>query len=393
MKTHESLRWRIARGFTLLELLVVIAIVAILIALLLPAVQQARENARRTQCRNNLMQIGIAFRTYNETHSFLPSGCVSSFGPILHNDMSENDVSEFDGRALNDEVDQGYRIGWVPQLLPFMGQAGVWSQIDFVEPRRSFMSAESRANYEEELRLWNLAQIAGENAGTDADTAAEAATAQDSESDAESDMESYYSGSMGMSGYGRYDPRQGPPVLPELSTLQMPVLPILQCPSHPGAVRGGSKYAGCHNSIEKPIDVDSDGLLYLNSSESLNGIPDGATSTLLAGEHNISLANESWIFGDRGTLRNGGQFGSYSYKIMDSTGLVGDYSTTTDEERDAAKRNRRLRVGTFGSYHSMHVGFVFADGSATFLSRQTSVDVLAAMINRKNTIDGTAGEF
>jgi prepilin-type N-terminal cleavage/methylation domain-containing protein len=60
------------RGFTLIELLVVIAIIAILVALLLPAVQQAREAARRSQCKSHLKQVGIALHNYHETHSQFP---------------------------------------------------------------------------------------------------------------------------------------------------------------------------------------------------------------------------------------------------------------------------------------------------------------------------------
>ncbi|WP_166827120.1 DUF1559 family PulG-like putative transporter [Thalassoroseus pseudoceratinae] len=82
-------------GFTLIELLVVIAIIAILIALLLPAVQQAREAARRTQCKNNLKQLGLAFHNYHDTNLTFPPGGLEH---------------------------SGYRIGWAGRVFPFLEQ-------------------------------------------------------------------------------------------------------------------------------------------------------------------------------------------------------------------------------------------------------------------------------
>ena len=92
-------------GFTLIELLVVIAIIAVLIALLLPAVQQAREAARRTQCKNNLKQLGIAAHSFHDTFKHLPS---SNRPPITG----------------------GVRLAGLTRLLPYIDQAPLYNLYD-----------------------------------------------------------------------------------------------------------------------------------------------------------------------------------------------------------------------------------------------------------------------
>lgn len=102
------------KGFTLIELLVVIAIIAILIALLLPAVQQAREAARRTQCKNNLKQLGLALHNYHDVYKCFPIG--------------HQYVGGFDGNLASGRGGSAFSWGWA--LLPYFDQAPLFSQFN-----------------------------------------------------------------------------------------------------------------------------------------------------------------------------------------------------------------------------------------------------------------------
>ena len=113
-----KIRHKNTRGFTLIELLVVIAIIAILIALLLPAVQQAREAARRTQCKNNLKQLALAAHNYHDTHSSFPLNAGSSL----------------------------YGYSAQAQLLPFHEQGTLHNLIDFNLPAQTGMPWAPRMN-------------------------------------------------------------------------------------------------------------------------------------------------------------------------------------------------------------------------------------------------------
>lgn len=102
---------KLKHGFTLVELLVVIAIIGILIGLLLPAVQSVREAARRTQCLNNLRQIGLATINFHDSHRAFPPSRISSPRDVLFN--------RYDGAE-----------SWFVRIMPFVEQNNLYQQWD-----------------------------------------------------------------------------------------------------------------------------------------------------------------------------------------------------------------------------------------------------------------------
>jgi prepilin-type N-terminal cleavage/methylation domain-containing protein len=303
---HSPRRRRDA--FTLIELLVVIAIIAILIALLLPAVQQAREAARRVTCKNNLAQLSLALQNYAMAHQVLPPGSVNPTGPI----RSEP---------------SGYHYSWIVQLLPYIDEANAFNKFDF-----------SKSVYD-----------------------------------------------------------------PQHYRVASHSIAVLVCPSTGG---GGAmtNYAGCHDSRETPIDIDNNGVLFLNSSIAFRDITDGRSNTIFVGEVG-SVGSLGWASGTNSTLRNTAagingydtssftspQRGAPSWASDDDRPEVdgvpivdedGDGEPDRDEQGLTVQDRLLLSVGGFSSPHAHGAHMAFGDGAVRFVIDQIDQQVLSYLAER-----------
>ena len=314
---------RLRPGFTLIELLVVTAIIAILVALLLPAVQQAREAARRTQCKNHLAQIGVALQNYEMAHRCLPPGTIDASGPI-------------ESRA------SGYHMSWIVQLLPYIDEGNIHRHLDFQKSVYSKANAEARAQ-----PILTLLCPSSPTPSTVTTTLTPG------------------NNTVGDGG------RTEPPL-----TVEVGVTSYAGVHSDGGAP--AQEPGGKQTFSDLPINLDQNGVLFLNSSIKLEDITDGASHTIFIGEAGSMMFG--WASGTSDTLRNVGSSLGGGYNPYASLRDRGDNSTKKPGSASTV----------VGSFQMVHVGgtlFGFGDGTVRLVSETVDNKIFRRLANRHD------GEF
>jgi len=339
MSTHRSRR---RSAFTLVELLVVIAIIGILIALLLPAVQSAREAARRLECQNHLKQIGLAFQGHHATHGRFPSGGW--------------------GWYWTGDADRGFRLkqpgGWAFNILPYVEQSTLHdlgkgesdpavkeaANGDRSQTPVAVFYCPSRRDPRTCPNVWGhgIRNI-------DLDWAAQL-------------CKSDYAANV-----GDHQPigAPGPEVLSEGDTL--PICPRLYWP-------------GLSNMTCWP-NFDWSGICFVRSQIRVADVLDGTSNTLAVGEkyvnpdayvigNDLTDNEDAWIGADQDTLR------------------LANETILPQQDRPGY-----LALFTFGSPHPGGCNFVLCDGSVHMISYSIDPEVYRCLGNRNDREPIGSGQF
>ena len=339
--------WR--RGFTLVELLVVIAIIGVLVALLLPAVQAAREAARRSSCQNNLKQIGLGMQNHHAAKGYFPYGA------------NDDDCEIATGRRK--------LWTWRTLLLPYMEQKTLYDQLVPLAK-----ASEGTPCVQTENRPWDRSPLQLQpvatficptemtQIGNDMDTWFGPKTAA---------ISSYF-GNAGPVSTGPMD--WGAPYVCGNC------LGNVECLCDTGNDAGPNKRGFLHGH-----NPDGPGMLDMYANEiSTAQVPDGTSNTIHVGESH-------WVEPD---AYQPGCFGNMqwmaTFAVASSVwGINTDYIAKTGMPASKHKDNNYLTGCNFRSRHPGGAQFLFADGSVRFLEENTSPTLLSNLSNRK---DGNIGE-
>jgi len=347
------------RGFTLIELLVVIAIIAILVALLLPAVQQAREAARRSSCKNNLKQIGLALHNYHDTYGMFPMGISHLRGGCSLDD------GDADGNYIRDFNRRFGSWSWQAMIMPFLEQGALYDSVGVgrQEANVALNSAVNRGLLQVPVAVLNCPSDYGPILNTYSNRRPTRSNGTTLESVAKSNY---------VASHHHH---------------------LATCNNTGGAI-------ATSNILNRAGEMPFSGIFAHSSSVSMRDITDGTSNTIMAGERTWGLA----INGADGmdAPRAANQFVSAGVVADRSNTGFGSVMGTLRTKINFAANNddgRRFARQGYSSQHKGGAQFLMADGSVRFISENIqhndateAIDsTLEALVGRNDGL--TVGEF
>lgn len=312
MKKHHL------KGFTLIELLVVIAIIAILVALLLPAVQQAREAARRTQCKNNLKQIGLALHNYHDVFNTFPPAYVQVSVPDNHGHWA-----------------------WTASILPYVDQAPLYNKLQVGDLLASQAMAQFQADMQQRYSAFRCPS----------DAAAPKASFDTSPAPGYAIAKNPGGGNFGLS-VSNY-------VVANNTT------------NVRKAGNSGSGMDGTGGAV---------GAFFRNSSTNMSDILDGTSNTILVGERPYRFNRRPMKAGTLFAVRDADGAGPSAQDgpVAWNQGLMTIAATVRHGINPNLTGNDTDRNSAFASHHVGGAQVTLADGSVRFISENIDNDQEAA---------------